>query len=44
MTNLLDLPLDLPGGATLSNRIAKAAMSEGLADSGNHSGFRHQQC
>jgi 2,4-dienoyl-CoA reductase-like NADH-dependent reductase (Old Yellow Enzyme family) len=37
MTNLLDWPLDLPCGATLSNRVAKAAMSEGLADSGNHS-------
>ncbi len=37
MTNLLDWPLDLPCGTTLSNRVAKAAMSEGLADSGNHS-------
>jgi 2,4-dienoyl-CoA reductase-like NADH-dependent reductase (Old Yellow Enzyme family) len=37
MTNLLDWPLDLPCGATLSNCVAKAAMSEGLADSGNHS-------
>jgi 2,4-dienoyl-CoA reductase-like NADH-dependent reductase (Old Yellow Enzyme family) len=37
MTNLLDWRLDLPCGATLSNRVAKAAMSEGLADSGNHS-------
>src|SRR5260370_31708911 len=37
MTNLLDWPLDLPCGATLSNRVVKAAMSEGLADSGNHS-------
>jgi 2,4-dienoyl-CoA reductase-like NADH-dependent reductase (Old Yellow Enzyme family) len=37
MTNLLDCSLDLPCGATLSNRVAKAAMSEGLADSGNHS-------
>jgi 2,4-dienoyl-CoA reductase-like NADH-dependent reductase (Old Yellow Enzyme family) len=37
MINLLDCPLDLPCGATLSNRVAKAAMSEGLADSGNHS-------
>jgi len=37
MTNLLDWPLDLPCGATLSNRVAKAAMSEGLADPGNHS-------
>jgi len=37
MTNLLDWPLDLRCGATLSNRVAKAAMSEGLADSSNHS-------
>jgi 2,4-dienoyl-CoA reductase-like NADH-dependent reductase (Old Yellow Enzyme family) len=37
MTNLLDCPLDLPCGATLANRVVKAAMSEGLADSGNHS-------
>src|SRR3982074_1086238 len=37
MTNPLAQPLDLPCGATLSNRVAKAAMSEGLADSGNHS-------
>jgi 2,4-dienoyl-CoA reductase-like NADH-dependent reductase (Old Yellow Enzyme family) len=37
MTNLLDWPLDLPCGARLSNRVAKAAMSEGLADSGNQS-------
>ncbi len=29
-------PLPLPCGAILSNRIAKAAMSEGLADSKNH--------
>ena len=37
MINLLDCPLDLPCGATLANRVAKAATSEGLADSGNHS-------
>jgi 2,4-dienoyl-CoA reductase-like NADH-dependent reductase (Old Yellow Enzyme family) len=37
MTNPLVRPLDLPCGATLSNRLAKAATSEGLADSGNHS-------
>ena len=37
MTNPLAQPLDLPCGTTLSNRLAKAAMSEGLADSGNHS-------
>jgi hypothetical protein len=37
MTNLLAWPLDLRCGATLSNLVAKAAMSEGLADSGNRS-------
>jgi 2,4-dienoyl-CoA reductase-like NADH-dependent reductase (Old Yellow Enzyme family) len=30
-------PLELPCGAVLSNRLAKAAMSEGLADLANHS-------
>jgi hypothetical protein len=37
MTNLLSMPLELPCGATLSNRLAKAAMSEGMADKNNHS-------
>jgi 2,4-dienoyl-CoA reductase-like NADH-dependent reductase (Old Yellow Enzyme family) len=37
MTTPLARPLDLPCGATLSNRLAKAATSEGLADTGNHS-------
>ncbi|KAA0087020.1 NADH:flavin oxidoreductase/NADH oxidase family protein [Mycolicibacterium sp. P9-64] len=37
MTTPLDQPLDLPCGATLPNRLAKAAMSEGLADAANHS-------
>jgi 2,4-dienoyl-CoA reductase-like NADH-dependent reductase (Old Yellow Enzyme family) len=37
MTNPLAQPLALPCGATLANRLAKAAMSEGLADTGNHS-------
>ena len=40
MTNPLARPLDLPCGATLTNRLAKAAMSEGLADTGNHSTAR----
>lgn len=38
MTNdisILGEPLRLPGGAILDNRIAKAAMSEGLADAKN---------
>jgi len=37
MTNLLARPLSLPCGATLPNRLCKAAMSEGLADRDNHS-------
>src|SRR5260221_6469832 len=35
MTTILDPPLTLPCGATLPNRLAKAAMSEGLADADN---------
>src|SRR5271165_1416394 len=37
----LDSPLRLPCGATLSNRIAKAAMTEGLADAMNRATRRH---
>jgi 2,4-dienoyl-CoA reductase-like NADH-dependent reductase (Old Yellow Enzyme family) len=40
MTHSLDRPLVLPSGATLPNRLAKAAMSEGLADAANHSTTR----
>jgi 2,4-dienoyl-CoA reductase-like NADH-dependent reductase (Old Yellow Enzyme family) len=40
MTHPLDRPLVLPSGATLPNRLAKAAMSEGLADAANHSTSR----
>ena len=40
MTHPLDRPLVLPSGATLPNRLAKAAMSEGLADAANHSTTR----
>ena len=36
MTTILGTPLNLPCGATLPNRLAKAAMSEGLADADNH--------
>jgi 2,4-dienoyl-CoA reductase-like NADH-dependent reductase (Old Yellow Enzyme family) len=36
MTSFLAQPLTLPGGAVLPNRLAKAAMSEGLADAANH--------
>lgn len=31
-THMLSQPLQLPNGATLPNRMAKAAMTEGLAD------------
>lgn len=37
MTDPLVQPLRLPSGATLSNRLVKTAMSEGLADVDNHS-------
>jgi 2,4-dienoyl-CoA reductase-like NADH-dependent reductase (Old Yellow Enzyme family) len=37
MINPLSQALRLPGGAILANRLAKAAMSEGMADANNHS-------
>ena len=37
MTNPLSQPIDLPSGARLSNRLVKAAMSEGIGDVNNHS-------
>ncbi len=37
MTNPLSQSLQLPSGAILANRLAKAAMSEGMADANNHS-------
>lgn len=37
MTDLLSQSLELPCGATLTNRLAKSAMSEGMANSANHS-------
>ena len=36
MTNPLVQPLALPCGVTLSNRLCKAAMSEGMADVNNN--------
>ena len=39
--NALARPLELPCGATLSNRIAKAAMTEGLADADDLATDRH---
>jgi 2,4-dienoyl-CoA reductase-like NADH-dependent reductase (Old Yellow Enzyme family) len=37
MSNPLSTAIHLPCGATLGNRLAKAAMSEGIADAWNHS-------
>jgi 2,4-dienoyl-CoA reductase-like NADH-dependent reductase (Old Yellow Enzyme family) len=37
MPNALSSPITLPCGAVIANRLAKAAMSEGLADANNHS-------
>jgi 2,4-dienoyl-CoA reductase-like NADH-dependent reductase (Old Yellow Enzyme family) len=36
MTNPLVQPLPLPCGVTLSNRLCKAAISEGMADLNNN--------
>jgi 2,4-dienoyl-CoA reductase-like NADH-dependent reductase (Old Yellow Enzyme family) len=36
-------PLILPGGAILSNRLCKAAMTEGLADEWNRATIRHER-
>ena len=41
MTGILDKPLTLPNGVTLKNRIAKAAMTEGLGDAHNRATERH---
>ncbi len=42
MTGILDRPLALPNGVALKNRIAKAAMTEGLADEYNRATGRHE--
>jgi 2,4-dienoyl-CoA reductase-like NADH-dependent reductase (Old Yellow Enzyme family) len=39
--DLLDQPLTLPCGVRLPNRLAKAALSEGLATPENHASERH---
>jgi 2,4-dienoyl-CoA reductase-like NADH-dependent reductase (Old Yellow Enzyme family) len=39
----LDQPLTLPSGLTLPNRIAKAAMTENLADADNQPTERHER-
>ncbi|MEO1241002.1 MAG: NADH:flavin oxidoreductase/NADH oxidase family protein [Pseudomonadota bacterium] len=41
MAGILQKPLALPNGVTLKNRIAKAAMTEGLADAQNRATERH---
>ncbi len=43
MPDLLNQPLTLPCGAVLSNGLAKAAMSEGLADSLNRPTEKHRR-
>ncbi|WP_420466725.1 NADH:flavin oxidoreductase/NADH oxidase family protein [Panacagrimonas sp.] len=43
MQNLLAQPLKLPCGVVLSNRIAKAAMTEGLADEYHCATDRHER-
>lgn len=43
MSDLLQQPLALPCGAVLPNRIAKAAMTEGLADERMRASERHQR-
>lgn len=42
MSNLLQEALVLPCGARLNNRLAKAAMTEGLADAMNRATAQHQ--
>lgn len=42
ISRMLDSSLTLPGGQTLKNRIAKAAMTEGLADARNQATVRHE--
>ena len=39
----LDSPVTLPCGAVIPNRLAKAAMTEGVADSDLHATERHQR-
>ncbi|MDT0634738.1 NADH:flavin oxidoreductase/NADH oxidase family protein [Spectribacter hydrogenoxidans] len=43
MSDPLQQPLDLPCGATLPNRICKAAMTEGLADNRLRATERHER-
>jgi len=43
VTDPLFRPLELPCGATLPNRIAKAPMTEGLADPRNRATERHER-
>lgn len=41
MPSVLEKPLPLPSGGSLKNRIAKAAMTEGLGDAHNRATDRH---
>lgn len=43
MTATLETPLALPCGATLPNRLCKAALTEGLADAWNRATPRHER-
>ncbi len=43
MSVTIESPLSLPCGATLSNRLCKAALTEGLADDWNRATVRHQR-
>lgn len=43
MTTTISSPLRLPCGAELKNRLAKAAMTEGLGNAGNRATARHQR-
>ena len=43
MNSPLTRPLKLPGGATLPNRLCKAAMTEGLADAQLRATVRHER-
>lgn len=42
-TEILNRPLPLPCGAVLPNRLAKAAMTEGIADAHNRATARHER-
>ncbi|SLN69334.1 NADH:flavin oxidoreductase/NADH oxidase family protein [Oceanibacterium hippocampi] len=43
MPDILNMPLDLPCGAVLPNRLCKAALTEGLADPRNRATAAHER-